>query len=529
MRVAIISVFTDYHRRGRAHRGALQPQIGPLIAALLPDSATVTIVNDTWDDPDWNASYDLVFLSCMHSDFDRARQIAHWYRRRGALTVLGGILASTHPQLAEPWFDAVVVGDPEDTVPRIYADALARRRLARRYVSGGYRAERVPTPRLAQVAHKQPLPLALEASRGCPYACDFCALTAFGTRHELRPVAAVVRDVRLIQAQLAAAGVAGWRRRIVMFYDNNLAGNLGWFRELCTALEPLGVVWGACLTFNVIANRELLKLMYAAGCRAVFVGLESFNQAALDGMNKPQNRLSKVQRAIDQARAEGIVVTAGLILDPLHDGVDEIRALPRQLRASGLHVPSFVCFETPFPGTPFFDRMAERRGAFLPNALLRDFNAYTLVLQPQRAALRDFVAAYVETLDRIYGWPNKLAKLADDLPRLLARGSFAGIAFDLADLCSAGFDAAPERGYAAGFEPAPREQVPFTAADFASETEQRAVCTPVAVTGADGTLLPHWRPAAVPPRPPLQPLPWPAWPPAAAPVAPVAHTEEVAA
>ena len=36
MRVGVISVFTDYHRRGRHHRGVLQPQIGPLVAALLP-------------------------------------------------------------------------------------------------------------------------------------------------------------------------------------------------------------------------------------------------------------------------------------------------------------------------------------------------------------------------------------------------------------------------------------------------------------------------------------------------------------
>lgn len=493
MRVAIVSVFTDYHRRGRAHRGALQPQIGPLIAALLPDEAEVELVNDTWDDPDWGKSYDLVFLSCMHSDFDRARQIGHYFRRRGALTVLGGIFASTHPHLAQPYFDAVAIGDPEDTVPRIYADARARRRIAPRYLSRGYRAERVPTPRMAQVAHKQPLPLALEATRGCPYACDFCALTAYGTRHELRPVEDVVRDVRLIQAQLKAAGVAGWRRRIVMFYDNNLAGNLGWFRALCRALEPLGVIWGACLTFNVIANRELLKAMYAAGCRAVFVGLESFNQASLDDMSKPQNRLGQVQRAIGQARAEGIVVTAGLMLNPLHDGVQEIRALPGQLRASGLHVPSFVCFETPFPGTPFFERMAREPGAFLPNALLRDFNGYTLVLQPRRAPLRDFIAAYVETLGRIYGWPNKLAKLADDLPRLAARGSWAGMAFDLADQWDARFDPLPGRGFAAGHEPAPPERVPFTEADFSDERERQAVCAPMAVTAANGALLPAWR------------------------------------
>ena len=62
----------------------LQPQAGPLIAALLPPGVEVDVINDTWEDPDWRRDYDLLFISCLHSDFDRARQISHYWRRRGA-------------------------------------------------------------------------------------------------------------------------------------------------------------------------------------------------------------------------------------------------------------------------------------------------------------------------------------------------------------------------------------------------------------------------------------------------------------
>ena len=97
MRVGIIFVFVDYHRKGQHHRGVLQPQIGPLIAALLPADVDVEVINDTWEDPDWERDYDLLFISGMHSDFDRARQISHYWRRRGAKTVYGGTMASTLP------------------------------------------------------------------------------------------------------------------------------------------------------------------------------------------------------------------------------------------------------------------------------------------------------------------------------------------------------------------------------------------------------------------------------------------------
>lgn len=492
MRVAIVSVFVDYHRRGGHHRGVLQPQIGPLIAALLPDDADIDIVNDTWTDPDWSKSYDLVFLSCMHSDFDRARHLSHYWRRRGARTVLGGIMASTYPQLCAPWFDAVVTGDPEDTVARVYADCKAGR-LQPLYRSGGYDGRLVPRPLVERVAHQQWFPLAMEVTRGCPYTCDFCALTGAGTRFETRPVGQVVSQLQAMRGALQ--GLArGWQRRMAMFYDNNLAGNLRYLRELCDALQPLDIEWATCLTFNVLTQPELLQRMADSGCRAVFVGLETFNPRALADFHKPQNKLAQVRDAIARTRDLGILVTAGLILSPLHDDPDTIEALPQQLTDSGLHVPTFLCFETPIPGTPFFDRLARQvEPALLPHALLRDFNAYTLVARTHHCSPEDFVGAYRRTLDRLYSRRRRLAKLADDLPRFLRAGSWTAAGLDLGDMWMAGPEHTPGRTYLAGTDLPPPESVPFEASDFASEAERLEVLSPTVVTDADGRVLPAWR------------------------------------
>ena len=73
MRIGIISVFSDHHRQGLPYRGLAQPLIGPVIASLLPEHEEIEVINDTWEDPDWSRDYDLLFLSCMHPDFDRAR------------------------------------------------------------------------------------------------------------------------------------------------------------------------------------------------------------------------------------------------------------------------------------------------------------------------------------------------------------------------------------------------------------------------------------------------------------------------
>ena len=516
MRVAIISVFVDYHRRGQHHRGVLQPQVGPLIAALLPDSADIDIVNDTWTDPDWSRDYDLVFLSCMHADFDRARQIAHYWRRRGAQVVLGGSLATMLPQVCAPWFDAVVVGDPEDTVPRVYADA-ARRQLQRLYRSGGDAAARAPTPLAHRVAHQQIFPLALEVTRGCPYTCDFCVLTGMGTRFDTRPTARVEHDLVTLRAALKGritGPLKDKRRRMAMFYDNNIAGNLGYLRELCDVMERLGLEWASSVTFNVLTNKALLQRMFDSGCRALYVGLETFNPAALDDFNKPQNRLPLIKRALDDARDVGILVTAGLILSPQHDDLAYIRSLPARLRESGLHVPTFLAFETPFPGTPYFNRLAAQnarrlaageRALFLPGALLRDFTSYTLVVEPTHASAEDYVGAYKAAVDAIYAPRRRLAKLAHDLPSFLRRGAWTSAALDLGDMLCAGLPRAPGRTYLAGTDLAPPERVPLTAADFADEAEAASLLRPTAVTDEAGRLLPQWAPPDGSPRPVLPP------------------------
>jgi len=494
MRVGILSVFVDYHRRGRHNRGALQPQAGALIAALLPERVEVEVINDVWEDPDWSRSYDLLIVSAMHSDFDRARQVAHYWRRRGAKTVIGGTFASLYPELCAPWFDCVVVGDPEDTIPRLYADFEAGR-LGARYVSAGYFAEEVRTPRFDLVADCQLVPLGLEATRGCPFACQFCILTGRGTRFETRPVSAVLRDLRTGMDSLRRH-TPPWRRNVAVFYDNNLAGSFAWLRELCAGLAPLGLRWGCSVTFNAASNRELVKTMAKAGCGFIYVGLESFNDLTLAAMNKRQNIVRRTREMIAMAHDHGVLVTAGLMVSPWNDDLAYLRAIPEHLGDCGLHVPTYVCFETPFPGTPLFDAAAAApEPAFLPGALLRDFSTYTLVLRPRYADTEAFVQAYRDLLASVYAPARRLGKVLRDAAALLPRGGWRPLIADIVDQWTASQRPDADRTYIAGTDRAPPEDaaIPFSDADFTDERERERILAPIPVSDDAGRLLPAWR------------------------------------
>lgn len=507
MRVGILAVFVDYHRRGAHHRGVLQPQIGPLLAALLPGWVDVDIINDTWDDPDWSRDYALLLISALHSDFDRARQISHYWRRRGTTTVFGGWMASTYPDLCAPWFDAIVIGDPEDTVPRLFRD-FERGELKPRYRSRAYQPLAVPTPRIDLVADRQVLPLTLEVTRGCPFACSFCVLTGAGTRFATRPVERVLSD--LVHLRVAIADRVPWYRQgMFVFLDNNIGGDLRYLRELAQALQPLRIRWGSCISFNVAANSGVIAELARSGCRFLYVGLESFNAQTLAGMNKRHNVVRKTREMIALCQRHGILLDAGLMLSPDSDDLPYIEAIPDLLDECGLIVPSYVCFETPIPGTPLFNHLAQAQPPrLLPNALLRDFTTYTLVTQPRHTSPTGFVDAYLRLVGTVFAPARRARKLTLDASRLLRANGWFAWGIDIFDQLSNRYRSDPGRTYIAGSDRPPPEaqQVPFGEADFRDENEYAAVMAPWAVTDAEGRVLPQWlraeplRPRVAPPR-----------------------------
>jgi radical SAM superfamily enzyme YgiQ (UPF0313 family) len=495
MRVGIVFAYMDNRRKGRKYRGSIQPMTGILIAALLPADIEIEVINDNSpEEVDWNRDYDLLFISSIHSDFDRARQISHYWRRRGAKTVYGGFMASTYAHLCQPFFDAVVVGDAEGCVRQIYQD-FCRGLLKPIYVSSPYDPAQVPVPRFDLLAHKNLVPLTIEATRGCPFTCEFCALTGIGTRFHTRPAERVVREVQAGRQMLR--GLRRWhQRRLIAFIDNNIGGNLHYLDELCEALAPLGARWGCQATFNVMANAEKVAALARAGCRIVFMGLESLNPATIADMHKHQNAIGKTKSVLELCARNGIVVSSGLLLSPVTDTLEYIQSLPARLKECGLHMPAYICFESPIPGTPHFHRLAsEEVAAFLPNALLRDFSGYTLVTRPKRETTERFVEGYRWLLEHVYTTRTKLARLAEYLPHYIAGGWWLTALLDMMNTIPTGDTPRPGRTFQAGTDAAPPEasSVPFTDEDFDSEEQRQAILAPWRVTDADGYVLPVWR------------------------------------
>lgn len=380
MRIAIICTYTHPTRLPLKERSVMQSWVGELLAALCPLDAEIEIYNEKETDIPLDRDWDIVFFSYLHAYYEHTKVLSALLRRRGITTVAGGRHASHYVADAERWFDAVVVGDPEANLPVLFAD-FARGELKTRYTLPAVAPAQIPAWRWDLVDYSQNklrLP-AIEASRGCPFTCNFCVLTGW-ERYRYRPVADVVRDIE--QHMRFNKNLFGVLDNAFGFVDNNLGGSPKYLRELCDALIPLKKSWGCALTWNVLQDEDLVRHMARAGCRYVYTGLESLDPASIASMNKGQNRLKETAATLRRAFEAGILVSFGLLVGSDGDTDAYLERLPEYVDELGTGAVTFLGIVCPYPETPFFETVA-REGRILPGATSRDFDGYTLCHRPK--------------------------------------------------------------------------------------------------------------------------------------------------
>ena len=395
-------------RPGRTKRRSkhfMQPVTGLHIASLInPDRFDVALHHEDWHGPYDTRSqrrYDLVFLTGLQADFDRMRQLSFHFRRLGATVVAGGSICTLFPEFAAKFFDVVCVGGV-DSVPTIVADFL-NFRLQPIYRSpseliSNYRVDY----RLFARNGIKPRSHLLEASRGCSFRCSFCVIPAEKARHANYRLPAVAAA---IDGALATAPWWSLRRwyPTYLFLDNNFADDRAHMLAVCELMQrhPKVRGWAALLTQDVLRDRDLVRSLAAAKCRALFIGLESLDHDFLRRYNKKQN-LSRHSNVIDDivfAEAQGICIAYGYLFDPRTHDVSSMRAqIAALVRAKLIPMPLYFSLIIPLAGTAsFWDDL--QSGELAPNLRLRDLDGETIAFSTL-ADSSTRIAEFVDTLLR---------------------------------------------------------------------------------------------------------------------------------
>jgi radical SAM superfamily enzyme YgiQ (UPF0313 family) len=405
-------------KQARAHR---YPGMGlTMVAALTPPGRAISIVDDEREPIDYDRPTDLVGISILTPNARRGYQIAREYRKRGVPVVLGGIHATACPEEAAGEADAVVVGEAEDTWPGLLKDFEAGR-LQKMYRStNDVPLAGLPVPRRDLLRKDEYITVnTVQATRGCPFNCEFCSMVALmgrGTR--CRPVEEVVEEVRRLDG------------RGFILNDDNVSQENNYFKELFERLIPLKKLWVGNASWNVSRDTEMMDLMARSGCTGVFVGFESLE--AQDGLikgGKSGSRTPLYLEAVRRFHARRIGVIGGFIFG--FDNDDE-SVFDRTLEfaiASRVDVAQ-INILVPYPGTPLRERL-EREGRIVE----RDWNRHVtshVCFEPRHLSREALFENYLRVREGFSTYPRIASRFLRGVPYSRPRPLFISLAVNLA-------------------------------------------------------------------------------------------------
>ena len=319
------------------------------IAALFPAQWEVWVIDEDVEPVDTSQKADLVGISTLTLDAPHAYKLADGFRHRGVPVLMGGMHPSALPEEALEHCDGVVVGEAEGIFPKVLDD-FSKDIMRGIYRGGQVDLATVPSPRLDLLrrTHRKILQ-PVQATRGCPHDCEFCSVTPFfGHRYRLRPVSAVVADIRAMLDFSPS--------NIIFFVDDNIAGRPDYAKELFKNLVPLKIRWASFASITMTRDREIMELAGKSGCIELFVGFESIYQQNLDLSGKKWVRADMMKEYAKIFHDYGIIVEGAFIFGHDCDSKDVFRRTVDFVQTSGIQMPVFGIL-TPYPATKLRARL----------------------------------------------------------------------------------------------------------------------------------------------------------------------------
>lgn len=370
----------------------------PTLAGLTPKQWDVEIIDARVKTVDYDAKADLVGITGLTSEMPSAYEIADNFRKKGVKVVMGGVHVSALPEEALEHADAVVVGEAE----LVWAGLLED--LEKGELKKIYKAERlcdmknmaVPERRLFDRSMYGSGFNTLQATRGCPFNCDYCAVTAFfGNDFRVRPVEEVIEEIR------------GFDSTEFFFMDDNIVGRPKYAKELFERLIPLGVKWGSQASITMAKDPELLRLYARSGGNYAFIGFESLSQKNLDNMRKGWNTAKGYKEAIKRIHDAGINIIGSFVFGLDEDDKTVFKNTFDFIMETNIDAAQFHIL-TPLPGTVTYKTL-QKEGRIID----RDWGKYhtgEVVFQPRGMTVEELQNGYYWIFRQTYSVKNILKR-----------------------------------------------------------------------------------------------------------------------
>jgi anaerobic magnesium-protoporphyrin IX monomethyl ester cyclase len=306
-----------------------------------------------------------LFWRCAPPELRVPQQLAFALRDAAPLLVAVGPHGSTTPRAAlrKLGVDCVVMGECEATLLRL---ANGEKQIAGTCWRDGRDIRVYGGPQAATFVDQPPLQwpdemirrhthhhhrfeaaaigpgAEIEASRGCPYSCTFCAKDNFRNGYRKRPVSPVLQEIDELRRQ----GV-----EYVYFIDEIFLPN----RELLEGLVSRDLLFGVQTRID-LWKPEMLELLGRAGCVSIEAGVESLTPEGRDSLAKKcRMTTDELAERLLTARRHVPFVQANLI-EVAEDDDAIVQGWRDKMREAGVWANDPVPLY-PYPGSPDYRKL----------------------------------------------------------------------------------------------------------------------------------------------------------------------------
>lgn len=337
---------------------------------------------------------DIVGLSVISSkSYSDARKISIVIKKRGIPVVVGGIAPSLNPEvmLGSAVADYVVIGEGEITLLALL-EALTANKPLRGIEGLAFRENgEVVVNKERKPADLADLPvtdfrfvnprdyfvsssggnltrdkmLHVYSSKGCVYRCAYCYNTCFENNGwRARPPEYFLREIKCLIEDYGADSI--------FFADDLMIPSREYADYICGKIKESGMafLWG-CDVRADMCTKEMLDTMYDAGCRWLFVGIESGSERMQRMINKKKN-LRKAKETIDYCKEIGIATTTSFMIGLPDETEDDLRDTVRFAQKLNSDIKVLFYFG-PVPKSELHNRLAES-GRLKPAKSFRDWS-----------------------------------------------------------------------------------------------------------------------------------------------------------
>lgn len=370
------------------------------LAAVTPEQWQVAFHDDAIRPAPVAPDADLIALTAMTAQATRAYELADAYRSQGKTVVMGGFHASNLPDEALQHVDSVVVGEGELAWPRLLADFQDRQ------LQPQYRADGLLDPQLIPPARRTIFKGSghfftntIQTSRGCPFDCEFCSVTAFyGRKYRKRPVEQVLAELQELRKV----------NSFVFFVDDNIVADRRYSLPLFAGMKEMGLKWLSHAPIDFAEDRELLKAAGESGCVGMFVGFESLNQESLQAMGKVTNTAAQYQEYARLFRDHGIGILGSFVMGCDGDTPAVFEQTLRFCEDARLEAAIFPIL-TPYPGTKVRRRL-EAEGRIFNNNW-QDYDMEHVTFQPKGMTVQQLQDGYDQLCRSFYSFGSMYRRI----------------------------------------------------------------------------------------------------------------------